>query len=118
MPRQAGKADDFGTVNIGQTGAAAAPAPASPASPAKPMPVAAATASGPAVASEPVVEQPLTKVGAGTLAMNGGFTGVGGFVDVEGKKEAASNRPASWGTMNYTEIPRSTPASMPRATLR
>jgi Mg-chelatase subunit ChlD len=97
--RKAGQADDFGTVNVGQTGAAVTPAPA-PAT--KPMPVAAATASGPAVAGEPVAEQPLTKVGAGTLAMNGGFTGVGGFVDVEGKKEAASNRPASSANLNYT----------------
>lgn len=99
-PRKAGQADDFGTVTVGQTGAAAAPAPA-PA--AKPMPVAAATASGPAVASEPVVEQPLAKVGAGTLALDSGVTEFNGFVNVEGKKEAASNLPASGGgNLNYT----------------
>jgi Mg-chelatase subunit ChlD len=99
-PRKAGQADDFGTVTVGQTGAAAAPAPASPA---KPMPVAAATASGPAEASEPMVEQPLAKVGAGTLALDSGVTEFNGFVNVEGKKEAASNLPASGGgNLNYT----------------
>lgn len=97
MPRKAGKADDFGTVTFGQTGAAA-PAPAAAA---KPMPVAAAAASGPVVAGEPVVEQPLAKVGAGTLALNSGVTEFDGFVDVEGKKEAASNRSAARGDLDF-----------------
>lgn len=104
MPRKAGKADDFGTVNVGQTGAAAVPAPAA----AVPMPVAAATASDPAVADP---ETPLTKLGAGTLALNGGtvdlslseeMVEVDGFIDHKTKTNAPKSAPSAGGNLNFT----------------
>lgn len=72
--------DDVGSLAVNQT----LPAPV-----ASPKPVTAAPASVPAVAGEPVLEQQVTKLGAGTLALNGGVTEVDRFVD-SGKIDTGS----------------------------
>lgn len=76
-----------------------------------PHPSAPAPASGPAVAGEPVLEQQVAKLGAGTLALNGGTVDLGlsdevveadGFIDHKTKTDAPASGPAAGGNLNFT----------------
>jgi Mg-chelatase subunit ChlD len=103
MSRNAGKADDFGAVTLGHARTANTPALA-----ASPKPLAAAPVSGPTVADP---EPRLTKLGAGTLALNGGTTALGlsdevveadGVIDQKQKTDAPQSAPSAGGNLNFT----------------
>lgn len=59
-------------------------------------------ASGPAVAGEPVSEQQVTRLGAGTLALNGGVVEVDGFIDHKQKADALESAPDGRMNPNFT----------------